>query len=281
MEPQNSLYGTLVKDMNTLSLPYPLSTIIRTHSTQFPEILYISDIIFGDTNVRRVRPVISNHNGLVKLQGREWNTFVRDRGVRVGDILLFKLIFQIAPIINDMIINVTLIRLNPQNYLTFTPLLPYYHQEQFRFHHRNWQQQQQEPILCVKRLSFGDVCGTLDHDHKIVVPKEMSQMIMASELDLLDLRNGNFWVVLRDQTLANIKILMSLVLSDDNKVLFGSYNWWGFVYHRNLKAEDVVVFCFDLHQRIIFTTVYRSHQFLDCIIPLPPGTQIIYVCEEQ
>ncbi|KAF4356567.1 hypothetical protein F8388_006311 [Cannabis sativa] len=154
MDQHNSLFGTLVKDITSLVIPIPLSTTI--------EALPILQ-----------RKFLGNRR--VYIQGSEWNSFVRDRGIRVGDVLLLKLVHQVSQLIN-MIINVTLIRLNRQNNHTFTPPLPQQNQEQEQ--DRNWEQ----PFLCVKRLSDIDVCKVVEHVPQILMPKEIWEVITESSL---------------------------------------------------------------------------------------------------
>ncbi|KAM6586324.1 hypothetical protein CsatA_008929 [Cannabis sativa] len=264
MDQHNSLFGTLVKDITSLVIPIPLSTTIEALPILQRSSLYISDRVFGDTNIRMVRLVFLG-NGRVYIQGSEWNSFVRDRGIRVGDVLLLKLVHQVSQLIN-MIINVTLIRLNRQNNHTFTPPLP---QNQEQEQDRNWEQ----PFLCVKRLSDIDVCKVVEHGPQILMPKEIWEVITESSLvvdfHLNDMLQGNFEVNLRDQTIEILELVVYLGIRVDSEVMFRYENWMDFVDRRCLNDEDVIVFCVDLPRRTITTTVYRSHQQTDFFIPMP------------
>ncbi|KAM6555352.1 hypothetical protein CsatB_002371 [Cannabis sativa] len=261
MDQDNSLCGTVVKDINSLSIPNPLSTTIEALPILQRSNLHINDKRFGDYNTRMVRPVFSG-NGIVHIVGPEWDSFVRDRGIRVGDVLLLKFVYQlISPLI---IINANLIRLNPQNNQTFVPLLPQEEEQQ----ERN-RQQGPQPILCVKRLSLEDVLIFVGHE--IVMPKEIFQVIMESGggMERANLHHRNFVVALRDQNIQNLVIEATLGLSDDGMEVLIAYNHWlEFVFRRRLNVGDVVVFCFDLSRRTIITSAFRYHHELGVCIPI-------------
>ncbi|KAM6555355.1 hypothetical protein CsatB_002374 [Cannabis sativa] len=264
MDQENSLFGTLVKDITRLVIPNPLSTTIEALPILQSSNLYINDTEFGNIT-RMVRPVFFG-NGIVHIAGPEWDSFVRDRGIRVGDVLLLTFVHQVTS--PNIIFNANLIRLNPQNKETFIPLLPQEEAQQ----ERNQQPQRQQgpqPILCVKRLSLEDVSNVVGH--QIIMPKEIFQVIMASGegMDIPNLYYGNFLVVLRDQHVRYLVLHTSLGLRGDAmEVLIASNHWLEFVFRRRLTVGDVVVFCFDLSRRTIITSAYRYHHELGVYIPL-------------
>ncbi|KAF4356568.1 hypothetical protein F8388_006312 [Cannabis sativa] len=266
MDQHKLLFGTLVKEITNLVIPNPLSTTIEALPILQRSNLYINDKLLGDNNTRMVKPVFLG-NGIVHIVGPEWDSFVRDRGIRVGDVLLLTLVHQVtSPIIK---INANLIRLNPQNNRTFVPLLPQEEEQQER-NRQPQRQQGPQPILCVKRLSLEDVSNVVAH--QIVMPKEILEVIMASGVNL----DGNFLVTLKDQMIQNLEpMVVGLILkSDDGEVLIRYDGWLEFVKLRKLMVGDVVVFCFDFFRRTIITSVYRyCHQFGLCI-PAFEGAQL-------
>ncbi|KAM6555354.1 hypothetical protein CsatB_002373 [Cannabis sativa] len=260
MDQENSLFGTLVKDITRLVIPNPLSTTIEALPMFQSSNLYINDKEFGDNNTRRVRPVFLG-NGIVHIAGPEWDSFVRDRGIRVGDVLLLTFVHQVTS--PNIIFTANLIRLNPQNNETFIPLLPQEEAQQER-NRQPQRQQGPQPILCVKRLSLEDVSNVVGH--QIFMPKEIFEVFIASGggRELANLQYGNFVVELKDQHIPYLGFETNLGLRVDamEVVLISSNHWFEYANRRRLSVGDVVVFCFDLSRRTIITSAFRyRHEF--------------------
>ncbi|KAM6586321.1 hypothetical protein CsatA_008926 [Cannabis sativa] len=262
----DQLFGTLVKDITSLVIPNPLSTTIEALPILQRSNLYISDKEFGNNITRMVRPVFFGH-GIALIVGPEWNSFVRDRGIRVGDVLLLRLVHQVtSPIV---IINAKLIRLNHQNNQTFVPLLPQEEQRQWR-DHQPQRQEGPEPILCVKRLSLEDVTNVVGH--QIVMPKEILEVFIASGgvMDIANLQHGNFMVDFLDQHNPSLILDATLGLRIDTMEVFMAYNHWlHYVHRRGLRVGDVVVFCFDLFRICIISSAYRYSPQHGVCAPIP------------
>ncbi|KAM6555340.1 hypothetical protein CsatB_002359 [Cannabis sativa] len=269
MENNNSLlFGNVVKNMNNFILPNPMANSIES----IP--IIITDRLLGDNNIRSLTPVFTplpdqGGRGFLKIEGPEWNSFVRDRGIRAGDVLLMKLVHQISPIIN-MIINVTVIRLDRRSNRALIPPLPPPPQID--------QQRSSSSFLCVKKLDEAEI--GID---RIQMPREIGEGI-RSHGDLIDLKEDRFEVVVKDQTVENIEILTKLKLrseSDDDGEIFLGDDWLKIVDDRGLRAGDLIVFCFDVDRRIITMNVYRSHQQHDFFIPFQPqailNSELVYV----
>ncbi|KAM6555341.1 hypothetical protein CsatB_002360 [Cannabis sativa] len=253
-EDKNLLFGTLVKEINNILLPNPLATSIDSLPPVQRSTVYISDVA-SEIGVRSVTPVFSTGNNgditSVKIEGPEWNSFVADRGIRIGDVLLLRIVHNVPNIIN-----VTVIRLNPQSnnyYRTLTPPLPQYQDE-----NQDRDQNENRQFLCVKKLSEEDLSG--------------DRLELPDEIELID--TDSFVVRVRDQTYEHIQILTRLKKSlrsengdDDDQAVYLDDKWSKFVDERSIEEGDVIVFCVDFPRHVIIITVYRVDEEEDFQIP--------------
>ncbi|KAM6586315.1 hypothetical protein CsatA_008920 [Cannabis sativa] len=207
MENKISLFGNVVKNKNTFFLPTPLATSIKAIPMSRGATLYISDRVFsGLQGFRGVRPVFML-DGRVKFEGKEWNTFVSDRGIRVGDVLLMRIAHSYP-----YLINLTLIRLDTKNINNPTLIIPplpntnqSHHDHDDDLDDLDYVGFQNKPFLCVKIVSEDDLKS--NHFHQIEMPKEIGEVIMEKAEDLIQILNeDDFGVVVWEQSFPQNKI---------------------------------------------------------------------------